>query len=119
MPGAAFLRLTSRLPPAVSAQHFLSPEIKFVLTPGKTRNIHPSNHPMSVTFLHTADWQLGKPYEYVEDPDKRILLQQERFHVIERMAALVSDHRAEFVVVAGDLFDTRKRLEYGLRRFFR
>ena len=61
---------------------------------------------MSVTFLHTADWQLGKPYEYVEDPDKRTLLQQERFHVIERMAALVRDHRAEFVVVAGDLFDT-------------
>ena len=61
---------------------------------------------MSVTFLHTADWQLGKPYEYVEDADKRTLLQQERFDVIGRMAALVSEHRAEFVVVAGDLFDT-------------
>ena len=61
---------------------------------------------MSVTFLHTADWQLGKPYEYVEDSDKRTLLQQERFDVIGRMAALVSEHRAEFVVVAGDLFDT-------------
>ena len=61
---------------------------------------------MSVTFLHTADWQLGKPYEYVEDSEKRTLLQQERFDVIGRMAALVSEHRAEFVVVAGDLFDT-------------
>jgi len=61
---------------------------------------------MPVKFLHTADWQLGKPFAGVDDDQKRALLQQERLAVIKRLAALAKAEAAEFVVVAGDLFDS-------------
>jgi DNA repair exonuclease SbcCD nuclease subunit len=61
---------------------------------------------MSPRILHTADWQLGKPFASVPDPDKRLLLQRERFDVIGRLAARVAEHRVDLVLVAGDLFDS-------------
>jgi DNA repair exonuclease SbcCD nuclease subunit len=61
---------------------------------------------MSTTFLHTADWQIGKPFAGVEDVQKRALLQQERITVLERLAAVARERSAEFVIVAGDLFDS-------------
>jgi DNA repair exonuclease SbcCD nuclease subunit len=61
---------------------------------------------MSTTFLHTADWQLGKPYARVEDVAKRTLLQNERFVAVERLGALARQEKASFIVVAGDLFDS-------------
>jgi DNA repair exonuclease SbcCD nuclease subunit len=61
---------------------------------------------MSTTFLHTADWQIGKPFAGVEDVQKRALLQQERITVLKRVAAVARERRAEFVIVAGDLFDS-------------
>jgi DNA repair exonuclease SbcCD nuclease subunit len=57
-------------------------------------------------FLHTADWQLGKPYEQVADSQKRALLQTERINAVRRLGKVVAEHRAAFVVVAGDLFDS-------------
>lgn len=57
-------------------------------------------------FIHTADWQLGKPYASVEDSHKRTLLQEERIAAIQRIAKVADDERAEFALVAGDLFDT-------------
>lgn len=61
---------------------------------------------MSVTFLHTADWQLGKPFAGVDDVQKRSLLQNERFAVIKRIGDKAKEHHAEFILVAGDLFDS-------------
>jgi DNA repair exonuclease SbcCD nuclease subunit len=61
---------------------------------------------MKTTFLHTADWQLGKPFAGVDDVQKRALLQNERLAVIKRLAAKAKEHHAEFVLVAGDLFDS-------------
>jgi hypothetical protein len=60
----------------------------------------------TVTFLHTADWQLGKPFASICDPAKQARVQQERFEAIRRISAVVKQHRARFVVVAGDLFDS-------------
>jgi DNA repair exonuclease SbcCD nuclease subunit len=57
-------------------------------------------------FIHTADWQLGKPFAGVEDVQKRALLQNERLHVVRRIGEAVREHGASFVVVAGDLFDS-------------
>ncbi len=57
-------------------------------------------------FLHTADWQIGKPYLSVEDDRKRFRLQQERLQVIERIGTVVQRQAASFVLVAGDLFDS-------------
>src|SRR5687767_2843047 len=58
------------------------------------------------TFIHTADWQLGKPFAGVESDDKRALLQHERVVAIHRIAETVRARGAQFVVVAGDLFDS-------------
>ena len=61
---------------------------------------------MSTTFLHTADWQLGKPFAGVNDMQKRSLLQSERLAVLKRIGEKARDHHAEFVLLAGDLFDS-------------
>lgn len=58
------------------------------------------------TFLHTADWQLGKPYGAISDTSNRVLLQEERFAAITRIGRVVRESGAAFVVVAGDLFDS-------------
>ena len=59
-----------------------------------------------LTFLHSADWQIGKPYARVQDPDKRARLRQARIDVISRIAALIPTCKARFLLVAGDLFDS-------------
>ncbi len=61
---------------------------------------------MKCTFLHTADWQLGKPFAGVEDVQKRALLQNERLAAIKRLAVIAKERGAEFVLVVGDLFDS-------------
>ncbi|WP_367870964.1 exonuclease SbcCD subunit D [Luteolibacter sp. Populi] len=61
---------------------------------------------MSLVFLHTADWQLGKPFASTRDEAKRHLLMQERIHAVQRMGEAVKASGAAFVVVAGDLFDS-------------
>lgn len=59
-----------------------------------------------IRFLHTADWQIGKPYLSVEDDQKRFRLQQERLQVISRIGEIAQRQAASFVLVAGDLFDS-------------
>jgi DNA repair exonuclease SbcCD nuclease subunit len=59
-------------------------------------------------FLHTADWQIGKPYARVSDPDKQALLRQQRLSAIGRLGALAQQQNAAFIVVSGDLFDTHQ-----------
>ncbi len=60
-----------------------------------------------MNFIHTADWQLGKPYSRLTDSTKRARLQHERIAAIDRIASAVSEHKAAFVLVAGDLFDSQ------------
>ncbi|QEY32754.1 DNA repair exonuclease [Synechococcus sp. RSCCF101] len=55
--------------------------------------------------LHSADWQLGKPYARVADSDKRARLRQERLEAIGRLGALARERQAACILVAGDLFD--------------
>ena len=57
-------------------------------------------------FVHTADWQLGKPFARINDPRKRSLVQQARIDVIGRIARVAAEEGAEFILVAGDLFDS-------------
>ena len=61
--------------------------------------------PTAITVLHTADWQIGKPYGRVKDPDKRSRLRQVRLEAIDRIAAAAAACQATAVLVAGDLFD--------------
>ena len=56
--------------------------------------------------LHTADWQIGKPFRWIDDPERRSRLQRARLEAIERIISLGSSHNVDVVLVAGDLFDS-------------
>lgn len=57
-------------------------------------------------FIHTADWQIGKPFAGISDTHKRSLVQQARIEAIKRVGLVAKDKGAAFVLVAGDLFDS-------------
>ena len=59
-----------------------------------------------LTFIHTADWQLGKPFAQIRDPDKRAAIRRARIEAIGRIGKAAARERAAFVLVAGDLFDS-------------
>lgn len=60
---------------------------------------------MNLVFLHTADWQLGKPFASVAEDAKRFRLQQQRLQTIRSLLAAARPTPA-FLLVAGDLFDS-------------
>ncbi|MBV1695991.1 MAG: metallophosphoesterase, partial [Hyphomicrobiales bacterium] len=72
------------------------------LSETKREHIHVS---MSLRFVHTADWQLGKPFGAFPD-DRAALLREARLDVIERIGAVARSHDG-LVLVAGDVFDTK------------
>ncbi len=57
-------------------------------------------------FIHTADWQIGKPFAGISDAHKRSLVQQARIEVIKRIGLVAKDTGADFILVVGDLFDS-------------
>lgn len=59
---------------------------------------------MSFTFIHTADWQLGRPFRAF-DPRIAGLLEEARFEAIDRIGAAARSAGAADVLVAGDVFD--------------
>jgi DNA repair exonuclease SbcCD nuclease subunit len=61
---------------------------------------------MSVKFIHTADLQLAKPFGGIQDESKRVLLQEKRLQVIEKIGKLAKESNAAFILIAGDLFDS-------------
>lgn len=60
---------------------------------------------MALTLLHTADWQIGKPFNDFEG-DTGAALREARFDAVKRLAALATERGADAVLVAGDVFDT-------------
>ncbi|NBP79121.1 DNA repair exonuclease [bacterium] len=58
------------------------------------------------TFLHTADWQLGKPFSRVEDLDRQADLRRQRLDTIDRIGEVAREQEARFILVAGDVFDS-------------
>lgn len=57
-------------------------------------------------FLHTADWQIGKPFAGIRDDRKRSLVQNARIEAIKSLGDLAVKEGCDFIVVAGDLFDS-------------
>lgn len=55
--------------------------------------------------IHSADWQLGKPFARFE-PDVRAALTEARFDAIDAIGKAAAQHDAGHVLVAGDVFDT-------------
>jgi len=57
-------------------------------------------------FIHTADWQIGKPFAGVPDSEKRARLRQARIEAVSRVGEVAREERSRFVLVGGDVFDT-------------
>lgn len=55
--------------------------------------------------IHTADWQLGKPFGRFES-DVRGALAEARFDAIDTIGRAATEQGAAHVLVAGDIFDT-------------
>lgn len=70
---------------------------------------------MGITFIHTADWQLGKPFGSIEG-DTAALLREERFEAVKRIAALAKERAVDAVLVAGDVFDAATAPDQVIRR---
>lgn len=56
-------------------------------------------------FIHTSDWQLGKPFGRMP-PEVRTALQDARLDAIDTIAGLARQENAPTVLVAGDVFDS-------------
>lgn len=55
--------------------------------------------------IHSADWQLGKPYGRFE-PEVRAALSEARFDAIDAIGVAAAEQQVDYVLVAGDIFDT-------------
>ena len=60
---------------------------------------------MSLRILHTADWQLGKPFQSLP-VEVAALVREARVAAVRTIAALAARHEVAAVLVAGDVFDS-------------
>lgn len=60
---------------------------------------------MRFAFLHTADWQVGKPFGAFP-ADKAAILRAQRIDAVDRLATAAEARGAGTVLVAGDVFDS-------------
>lgn len=58
-----------------------------------------------VRFIHTSDWQLGMTRHFLE-PEAQARYTAARIDAIRSIGALAREHGCEFVLVAGDVFDS-------------
>ncbi|ROZ88897.1 metallophosphoesterase [Gordonia sp. OPL2] len=68
-----------------------------------------------VTFVHTADWQLGMTRRYL-DAESAHAYGAARLDAVERIGALALEVGAEFVVVSGDVFEDHRVSSRIIRR---
>jgi DNA repair exonuclease SbcCD nuclease subunit len=70
---------------------------------------------MTFRFIHTADWQLGKPFANFP-ADLAGELAAARFSAVERIAAIAATRGSTHVLVAGDVFDGEDLANATVRR---
>ena len=59
---------------------------------------------MTLRFIHTSDWQIGKVFRFV-DIGTMGLLQEARLAVIVRLGEKAEKHGVRHIFVAGDVYD--------------
>ncbi|MCX5512943.1 DNA repair exonuclease [Kaistia algarum] len=62
---------------------------------------------MTFRFLHTADWQIGKPFANVPG-DAGAALRAQRISTVAEIARLAETRQLDAVLVAGDAFDSNE-----------
>lgn len=72
---------------------------------------------MTVRFLHTGDWQIGMTRHFL-DADAQATFGQARIDAIRTIGKIAVEEQAEFVVVAGDVFETNRVATRTVRRAF-
>jgi DNA repair exonuclease SbcCD nuclease subunit len=60
-----------------------------------------------VRFLHTSDWQLGKPFANIPG-DSGADLRSQRIQTVQKVAELATERQVDAVLVAGDAFDSNE-----------
>jgi DNA repair exonuclease SbcCD nuclease subunit len=60
---------------------------------------------MAVSFIHTADWQIGKVFSAIGG-DAAVLLKAQRVKTVQCIAQLATERRVDAVLVAGDIFES-------------
>lgn len=58
-----------------------------------------------IKFIHTADWQIGKPFGNI-DGDQAAFLRKQRIETIGKIGSIADKEKADFILVAGDVFDS-------------
>jgi len=70
---------------------------------------------MGITFLHTADWQIGKQFAHISgDPGAALRLR--RLNTVKAIAELARERQVDAVLVAGDVFEDNAVSDETLRR---
>ena len=59
---------------------------------------------MTFRFLHSADWQIGKVFRFV-DQETMGVLQNARLNAIDRLGKIAVEQELRYVLVAGDVYD--------------
>lgn len=62
---------------------------------------------MTLSLIHTADWQIGKQFANIKG-DIAAFLREARFDVIKTIASLSNNHTVDAILVAGDVFDANE-----------
>jgi DNA repair exonuclease SbcCD nuclease subunit len=62
---------------------------------------------VTFSFLHTADWQIGKPFGTIEG-EAGTELRLQRIRTARRIAELARERAVDAVLVAGDVFDSNE-----------
>ncbi len=70
---------------------------------------------MGFGFVHTADWQIGKPIRMFEDKLAG-LLEEARLAIVDCLAKVARDHDVRHVLVAGDMYDSNRPSQKILRQ---
>ena len=70
---------------------------------------------MTITLLHTADWQIGRRFANVPG-DAGAALRLQRLETVGRIARLAREREVDAVLVAGDVFDDNAVSDETLRR---
>ena len=60
---------------------------------------------MGITFIHSADWHIGRRFKGFE-PDVARPLEEARLDIIDRLGAVAADAGARHALIAGDVFDS-------------
>ncbi len=73
----------------------------------ETSYAHPVGRGTRIRFLHSSDWQLGmRPH--LLDEGRAELFSQARLDAVRRLGQLAAERSCEFLVVAGDVFESNQ-----------